>query len=722
MLSENEVARILRAGAAKPDNAFEILQSLCWQAGCVQESAQPHLQELVLRALDQREAFRNCGDMLNGLVRHLGLYPYLDVKELGLKDAIARELHRPSVMAGERQDGQEENLESEKGLVFHRVQAEVFRLLLNGKNVILSAPTSFGKSSLIDALIDTGKFSNIVIVVPTIALIDETRRRLVAYKETHKVITHASQALSRQNVFVLTQERAVDFPDLPDIDLFVLDEFYKLDPRGDAPRAMTLNHAFYKLTKKAKQFYLLGPNIHGVPPGFLERFRSQFIRTDFATVVTELIPVTSQPGQEMERLLSLCGELKGPTLVYCSSPGRVRKVTELLAEGLPNRKNGMADAAKWTAQHYHSDWTLVKGFKGGVGMHHGRMPRALAQLSVKGFNGGELDFLVCTSTLIEGVNTKAKNVVIFDHKIGAPARNLDYFTFNNIRGRSGRMFKHFIGKVFIFHDPPHPDLPFVEVPVFSQDENLATDGLLIQIEETDLAEAASKRLEPLRQQQVLSWDVLRQNSSIEPADQLALARHILETPRTLNELGWSGFPDWEQLVLLCEVIWKHLVHETGRVHGVSSGRQLAFRLAQLRNTPLKELIANEMKGKDPKEPDDAVEDVLEFIRQWPTYRLPKLAMAVSRIHREVAQRKGRTRLANYAVYVGQLESLFSDPALSALDEYGLPFPLAKKLESKLAAGGSLDASLRKLAALRPETVPQLSHFERQLVEDVKKSI
>ena len=127
MLSENEVTRILRAGEAKPDNAFEILQSLCWQVSRVQESAQPHVQELVLRALDQREAFRNCGDMLNGLVRHLGLYPYLDAKELGLKDAIARELHRPSVMAGELQDGQEENLESEKGLDRHQPVASSTR-------------------------------------------------------------------------------------------------------------------------------------------------------------------------------------------------------------------------------------------------------------------------------------------------------------------------------------------------------------------------------------------------------------------------------------------------------------------------------------------------------------------------------------------------------------------------------------------------------------------
>lgn len=719
MLSAEEITSTLKSGAVTRSNAFEILQSICWLANRAQGDDQAQIQELVLRALDQREVFASCDEMLNGLTRHFGLFPYLNAHTLGIRDAIARELHRPAVLAGDVNDHPEADLAHELGLVFHRVQAEVFRILMSGQNVILSAPTSFGKSSLIDALIETGKFANIVIVVPTIALIDETRRRLVRFKATHKVITHASQEKAEQNVFILTQERAVDFPDLPEIDLFVLDEFYKLDPREDAQRSMTLNHAFYKMTKKAKQFYLLGPNIDGVPAGFPERFRCQFIRTDFATVVTELIPVISERGAEMARLLALCKEVDGPTLVFCGSPAKARKVTELLAQGLPDRRTGMIGAAQWAAENYHPEWTLVNGLKKGVGMHHGRMPRALAQLCVKGFNEGKLDFLVCTSTLIEGVNTKAKNVIIFDHKIGT--KTYDFFTFNNIRGRSGRMFKHFIGNVYIFHDPPHPDLPFVEVPVYSQDEGSAAESLLIQLDETDLRDSARQRLEPYKRQHLLSWEVLRQNTGIEPSDQIALAHHLDENAETLSALGWSGIPTWDDLLLLCETFWKFFIKEKGRVGGISSGRQLAFKVSKLRDNSLKDLIAMEMDGSRHLGADDAVENTLEFIRQWPTYRFPKLAMGVCRIQSFVAERQGRSRLASYSFYVGQVESLFSDPALMALDEYGLPFPLAKKLELRLASDGSLDGALRKLALMRPERL-QLTPFEMQILDDVKQSI
>ena len=94
----------------------------------------------------------------------------------------AYEAHRP------------ENMDEK--LVFHRAQAHVYNLLMSGENVALSAPTSFGKSLIIDAAIASGKYRNIVIVVPTLALIDETRRRLTQkFGDDFKVITRSSQQM-----------------------------------------------------------------------------------------------------------------------------------------------------------------------------------------------------------------------------------------------------------------------------------------------------------------------------------------------------------------------------------------------------------------------------------------------------------------------------------------------------------------------------------------------
>lgn len=289
MLNINEIENKLKSKEKfSQDDSFIILQSICSLANTVREDENNKIQQLLLRVLDRKDEFVHLVEVINDLIRHFGLYPYLDTNLLTIKDAIARELHKPALLNNEN------NTElNDEGIVFHRVQAEVYQYLMNGENVILSAPTSFGKSALIDSLIESHKFNNIIIVVPTIALIDETRRRIFELHSEHKIITHVSQELKDKNIFILTQERAVEFPELPDFDLFILDEFYKLDPREDSERAITLNYAFYKLYKKSKQFYLLGPNIQNIPEGLPERFKCRFIRTDYSTVVTDLIRIES---------------------------------------------------------------------------------------------------------------------------------------------------------------------------------------------------------------------------------------------------------------------------------------------------------------------------------------------------------------------------------------------------------------------------------------------
>lgn len=69
--------------------------------------------------------------------------------------------------------------------------------------------------------------------------------------------------------------------------------------------------------------------------------------------------------------------------------------------------------------------------------------------------------LLCTSTLLEGVNTTAKNIVITK-----PARNTDKnihnsdfsaFDFYNLVGRTGRLHQHFIGRAIYLRTPKDPN-------------------------------------------------------------------------------------------------------------------------------------------------------------------------------------------------------------------------------------------------------------------------
>ena len=216
--------RLKRADEPLGSDAFDILQTIARLDATEPESGLA--QELLLRCLARGEEFNGTGPILRELTRQHGLFPYLAQDDLGLAEQIAFEYHKPGKLG-------------DRGVVFHGPQSRVFQALARRESIVLSAPTSFGKSLVIDALILNRCFTNMLVVVPTIALMDETRRRINGLESGYKVITHLAQEPSERNVYVMTQERVVEVVDDLAVDFFVIDEFYKLAPRrsdGDDSR------------------------------------------------------------------------------------------------------------------------------------------------------------------------------------------------------------------------------------------------------------------------------------------------------------------------------------------------------------------------------------------------------------------------------------------------------------------------------------------------------
>lgn len=708
-MTPEETRRSLDAPSRTPTQAFAILRSIALLLG--QNPDDPTPQSLLIRALEHREDFKDCSALLNALLRETGLYPYAEPNELSARDRLAFEFHRPD---GVLADGR---------FVFHRVQAQVYWRLMDGENVILSAPTSFGKSLVIDALIASGKYKRIALVVPTIALIDETRKRLSRFSESYKIVTHASQPadLQRGTIFVLTQERVIERSDLNNLDLFVIDEFYKLDPNGGgADRAAILNHAFYKLLKTTRQFYLLGPNIRAVPIDFQDRFEARLIVSDFVTVASDVRRVDLTGGPR-EALVRLTRELDGSTLIYCQSPGSVRRVAQLMVERQVTPKEpAMTDVVDWVGHNFHPDWIVARALAHGIGVHHGRLPRALAQLQVRLFNSGALKFLVCTSTLIEGVNTAAKHVVIYDNKISK--KPFDYFTYRNIQGRSGRMFRHFVGTVHLFHAPPQANLLDVDFPAFSQTD-AATDGLLVQLDEEDLGGEGLRRVNSLKRQPELSMETIRANAHVDPQQQIDLARHIRQRAGELYPaLSWRGEPSNDQIYRVCDLLFDTLLAGAGR-DVVRNARQLAYLLTQLRQLGAAGFILAQAQATDPRapaDPSDRVENALEFLRNWASFNFPRALTALERIQGEVFRSLGMPP-GSYTPFAIRVENLMLPPALAALDEYGLPLQLVARLERFVPDHSNLDAviaTLRRLDAIRLG----FNRFETELLKEVQFSL
>ena len=704
-LKFSETLELLKNATKIESQQFAILQSIANEFN--QEPESPKVKELILRVLENKKYFTATQEILNDLVRNVGLFPYLDQDLLSLKDSIAYNYHKPEKL---------------KGIVFHQEQYPIYQKILNGKNVVLSAPTSFGKSKIIDAFIAKGVFKNIVVVVPTLALIDETRRRLTdLFSDTYEIVAHPTQKPDeKKNIFIFTPERVIVYKDkFPSIDFFVIDEFYKIGGQSESDkRVVALNEAFYYLYKKQKaQFYMLGPNIQTISDGAGKRFDFEFVSTDYNTVINEVIPVyIDRTNNRLSKLYELCSGISEPTLIYCKSIPQVYEVTEKLCELESDWDNIFcSNMSEWLSNEFHPDWALAKSVKKGIGIHYGPLPRSIAQDTVRQFNDGNLRFLVCTSTLIEGVNTRAKNVIIYENKIAR--QKLDFFTFNNIKGRSGRMFEHFIGRVFRFDEEPQMKLPFIDFPLHEQGAN-TPESLLIQLDSEDLTPESKERVDNRITNSPLPIELLKENHGIEPKTQVQVYKYIYDNINSIHgKLSWNQFPKYKQLEECCKIIWENWIKKAK--NGVYSYKQLCIKIWQLRDKKsLHSRISDELKGQyAAKSANEAVERVFGFDRNWAGFDFPQLLMALDRIQRFVFK-ENNLPSGDYAFFAKRVESLFLPDVCTALDEFGIPINLSQKYTVLMQAKTLTEA----LSALKRIKLDVTESYENNLILNAQEGV
>lgn len=148
----------------------------------------------------------------------------------------------------------------------------------------------------------------------------------------------------------------------------------------------------------------------------------------------------------------------GQAIFYCSTPSNSMKYTRDIIEAFSEEKEKKIpyDFIEHLKKKYNVKigkskdstmyWSLVQALENGIGIHHGKFPKYVQNEVLRLFNNGDFDYLFCTSTIIEGVNTNAKNVVIINNSVGNTT--MTAFALKNIKGRAGRYYHHAMGRVF----------------------------------------------------------------------------------------------------------------------------------------------------------------------------------------------------------------------------------------------------------------------------------
>lgn len=637
----------------------------------------------LLETHPELESYR---EVFSSLARAVGLWNYIDKDTADYRDAAVAD----AVTSAELND-----------ITFHREQIAALNTLLAGRNLVLSAPTSFGKSLLIDALLATGRYHRVAIVLPTIALLDEFRRRIERRfgGRFALIMYHSQEAPTEGNVIFLgTQERLINRKDLGQMDLAVVDEFYKLDPTRQDDRSSTLNAAVYQLLRRSNQFFFLGPNIEAVRYSADNRWKFEFLHTRFSTVAVDTFDLTRIRNKEERLAQELKSKGNWPALVFMSSPDRANSLASSLTEDIAFAE--VTDMSDWIDENFGEGWELSDSVAAGVAVHHGRIPRSLASQFVRMFNSGDIPILICTSTLIEGVNTAAKSVLIYDKKIAR--RDYDFFTFSNIRGRAGRLGQHHVGAVFLFHAPPDQEAVEVEPPLFG-DLDKAPDELVVHISDDDSTPAISDRVAELASTMELSPEELRLASSVGLEDAAALKQHTQAASRRGERIHWTGSPRYDDVLAVCRVICE--VRQANEF-GVFSAKQLAMYLNSLRsNGTLRGFFlwhSGSYKGHPQRQ-----DNVFKFLRAC-EYGLPQLFSVVELFAKRIRP------ATNYSLFIAEMPRWFRAEVLKNLDEQGVPVQISERF---LRSGDTIDALRKRLIqeALNPRDT--LTPFEKRWVLD-----
>lgn len=618
----------------------------------------------VIKLLDSRKK-NNLpkNEILNHLIREVGLYPYLTPETADWKDTFAVNMFKANV--GEKEDS-----------TLHLEQAYILRRLLQGESLAVSAPTSFGKSYIIDAYIAIKKPDCVVIIVPTVALANETRRRLARkFASQYSIITTTDEVLTGKDIFVFPQERAFSyFEVLKSIDILIVDEFYKAGLKDDE-RAERLLSVMIELGKKAKQRYFLGPNIDSIAPNPITNDMELVNELDFKTVVTyrkkiyEHYPKNQEISKsKADALVKLLSEDLRKTIVYVGRHAQVSIVSEILIGRMRKIENSQLcnEFSKWLEVNYGSNCTLVPLIQRGVGVHNGNLHRSLAQIQIKLFEEESgLNSIISTSSIIEGVNTQAENVVLWENRIGK--HPLDSFTYKNIIGRAGRMFKYFIGYVYLLEEAPQIEKKQIELPL-TDDVICGLDqdnpGIMLNLNQKNKLKKFNSELANILGK--TAFESLRREPAIKGASPtlvLRLAKIIKE-----NQLWPQGY---RYLTQDNSYNWRDSILE---IFTISDGEKMAKRLrlglwgCSYNWSHSVPSILNKLQRYNITEND------IFSIERDVTFKVPSVLSIVSILKRVI-----HGDMTDIKPLIQRASNAFLPKNVFELEEYGLPRMISKKI-------------------------------------------
>lgn len=464
--------------------------------------------------------------------------------------------------------------------------------------------------------------------------------------------------------------------------------------------------------------------LHGFT--FLRYNQFEIVSKEYTTVKSkqryniDQIPVeigSISKGQKIANIIKSLSTPKENTIIYC---GR-RSDTEAYAKALLKdqtlisffqetcsgiESNTYEIFVNHLEHTFGDDWIVLKALKGRIGIHHSLIPKYIQKEIINLFNAGALLCLFSTTTITEGVNTSAKNIIITSNKKGL--KPLRQFDAKNIAGRAGRFHQHYSGRVIDLNNG-------FENIVNGQPEILEHKNYDVQATKTDVDYQITKDQYLSESERQEKASILLQVAASEipsevfdcfrivgPKDKLILYSYISRMPwwtieeikrvsQSLAQSGahrlyWSGFQQIMDMILpiVREDKLKQLITiRTGKQQQYSLVTVL---LSSYLSGGFLSMVEFYVKRSDsPKTKDEAMRQVADFVYNVFKYHLVKylgLFDVFFRYQVSKSENINMEDVAGLGLLLQKLEYNALSPNARKVSDYGVPFKLIDCYDSK----------------------------------------
>ena len=389
-------------------------------------------------------------------------------------------------------------------------QMNIWKSMDSEKLIGISAPTSAGKSFviLLKLLEKLSKDNfDIVYIIPTLSLLNQVSEDFNKFIknlniENCRVTNSFVENDKSNNIYVLTQEKAISaFSDernsfKKDM-ILIADEIQNIEriKEDNDERAKvlfdTLNEFRYK--QNVKQIIISGPrideieitgeSIFGIETKEISsvdspvlnltysvyKERNSFYLKQYCTltkhpIIRQIMNVNAIEGygkkiydeKYFTYLNSIANSFDGEqNIIFAPTASTARKIACSL-EGVSQTVAPISDLICYFQSTIHPNYSMCNTLSKGVAYHHGKLPDHVRRTIENAIHNKWLTNIACTTTLLQGVNLPAQNIIIRNPHLylrkKSDSAELSNYEMANLRGRAGRLLKDFIGRTLVLDE------------------------------------------------------------------------------------------------------------------------------------------------------------------------------------------------------------------------------------------------------------------------------